>query len=140
MSNALAVNNPGGMRDGPAMRKQPGYVGATAIVGKGTGYAKFDTLTHGINAMKALLANDYLAKGFNTPRKVAGKWAPDGSDGNNSLAYAQRIAKAMHIGLDQHIAPVEAMSLVLAMAPIENPGFPACWTAECARTSKLARA
>ena len=121
MTVALDGNNPGGMDDGHWARCQHGYAGSNGR------YARFDTLPDGVEAMRDLLAS-YLARGFNTPAKIASRWAPTGDGGNNSATYAAAIAKGLGIKTSGLVH--DAMQLTLAMAKIENAAFPARWAAE----------
>ena len=127
MTIALDGNNPGGMNDGAFAASQPGYAGANGR------YARFHTLTYGVNAMEALLTS-YLKRGYNTPRKIANRWAPD-ADGNDSVSYARLIAAGLHIGVDQTIPLAMARALTLVQARIENGAFPARWAEEQRRVA-----
>lgn len=133
MAIALDGNNPGGMNDGTWAKKQPGYKGANGR------YAAFHTLTDGVNAMAALLRS-YITRGYNTPRKIATRWAPAG-DGNDSAAYATRLAKGMGFGtadkpdVDRVIPVADAGALAIVQARVENVAFPKRWNAELARVA-----
>jgi hypothetical protein len=109
---ALQGNNPGGIVDGDFARSQPGYVG-----GNGR-YAAFATMAHGIAAQAALLAS-YVRRGFDTPIKIAERWAPR-RDGNNPVAYATNIARQLGIGINDRIGPAQLAAFQHAQAVAEN--------------------
>lgn len=112
---ALAGNNPGGLNDGDFARSQPGYVG-----GNGR-YAAFRTVQDGFNAQKALLRS-YIARGYDTPIKIAKRWAP-AEDGNKPGSYAQTIAKQLGIGVDDKVTRQMVQNFATAQAGVENSGF-----------------
>jgi hypothetical protein len=109
---ALAGNNPGGINDGGFAAKQPGYVGNNGR------YAAFDTPANGARAQATLLKS-YVARGFDTPNKIAARWAPV-KDGNDPVAYAARMAKNLGIGPDDKITPDMLSRAQLAQAKVEN--------------------
>lgn len=96
MSLGASINNPGDLRDNAWTRTLPGYTGA-----KG-GFAAFDTPEHGVGATDANLSS-YGRKGVNTPLAIASKWAPSGDGDNDPQAYAQHIAGALGIGVNDPI-------------------------------------
>lgn len=112
---ALHGNNPGGINDGGFARSQPGYVGNNGR------YAAFATMQDGINAQRALLAS-YVRRGYDTPAKIANRWAPVG-DGNNSAAYAANIARQMGIGVNDRIGPSQLNAFQHAQAVAENHNY-----------------
>jgi hypothetical protein len=122
MAVALDGNNPGGLNDGSFAAMQHGYLGANGR------YAKFHTLADGLNAMRVLLAS-YIRRGYNTPKKIANRWAP-AADGNDSAAYAKRLAVGLNIAVDTPIPLEDAMALALVQARVENAAFPARWAKE----------
>lgn len=109
---ALDGNNPGGLNDGAFARSQPGYVGNNGR------YAAFATMADGVAAQRALLAS-YVRRGYNTPAKIANRWAPVG-DGNNSAAYAANIARQMGIGVNDQIGAAQLNAFQHAQAMTEN--------------------
>lgn len=109
---ALDGNNPGGLNDGDFARRQPGYVGNNGR------YAAFRTMADGIAAQRALLAS-YVQRGYNTPLKIARRWAPVG-DGNNSDRYARQIAAQMGIGVNDRIGAAQLNAFQHAQAVAEN--------------------
>lgn len=112
---ALSGNNPGGINDGSFARSQPGYVGSNGR------YAAFATMEHGIAAQAALLGS-YVKRGFDTPMKIAHRWAPAG-DRNNPIAYAQNIARQMGIGVNDRIGTAQIGAFQHAQAMAENSGY-----------------
>lgn len=109
---ALDGNNPGGINDGAFARSQPGYVGNNGR------YAAFRTLQDGVNAQRALLAS-YVQRGYDTPAKIARRWAPAG-DGNNPDRYARQIAAQMGIGVNDRIGSAQITNFAHAQARAEN--------------------
>lgn len=114
---ALHGNNPGGINDGDFAKSQPGYVG-----GNGR-YAAFDTMENGAKAQTALLGS-YVKRGFNTPMKIAQRWAPAG-DGNDPVAYARTIARQMGIGVNDTIGQSQLGAFQRAQAITENSAYAA---------------
>jgi hypothetical protein len=112
---ALAGNNPGGINDGAWAQRQPGYQG-----GNGR-YARFRTMEDGIRAQEALLRS-YVARGFDTPWKIAQRWAPRG-DGNDTSAYARNIARNLGIGVNDRIGASAINQFAMAQAQQENYQF-----------------
>lgn len=112
---ALDGNNPGGINDGSFARSQPGYVGNNGR------YAAFATMADGIAAQRALLAS-YVRRGYDTPAKIANRWAPVG-DGNNSAAYAANIARQMGISVNDRIGAAQLNAFQHAQAMTENHNY-----------------
>lgn len=110
---ALHGNNPGGINDGAFARRQPGYAGANGR------YAAFNTMADGIAAQRALLAS-YVQRGYDTPAKIASRWAPAGDGGNNPNAYASNIARQMGIGVNDRIGSAQLNAFQHAQAITEN--------------------
>lgn len=112
---ALDGNNPGGINDGTFAASLPGYVGSNGR------YAKFATMADGEAAQSRLLGS-YIARGFDTPAKIASRWAPAG-DGNDATAYAARLASALGIGVNDRVGPGDVGRLQAAQARIENHNY-----------------
>ena len=112
---ALHGNNPGGINDSAWASHQPGYVGNNGR------YAAFATMADGIAAQKALLAS-YVNRGYNTPAKIANRWAP-AADRNNPTAYAANIARQMGIGVNDMIGPAQLNAFQHAQAITENSRY-----------------
>lgn len=113
---ALNGNNPGGINDGSFARSQPGYVGPNGR------YAAFATMQDGLNAQKALLRS-YVARGYDTPTKIAQRWAPAGDGKNDPGAYAKSIADKMGIGVNDRIGAGQIDRFAQAQARTENARF-----------------
>jgi hypothetical protein len=110
-----ALNNPGGLKDGPFARSQPGYKGAK------NGFAVFDSEASGSRAQEALLRANYLS-GPTTVRAVVERYAPRGSENsdasvNNYIAY---VARQMGISPDQKIDASSTGPLARAMREFET--------------------
>lgn len=115
-ANALSGNNPGGINDGAFARSQPGYVGANGR------FAGFATLQDGVNAQKALLKS-YIERGFDTPAKIARRWAP-AADGNDPRGYAGNIASMLGISPNAKLTAGDVDRLQDAQARQENAMYP----------------
>lgn len=115
---ALAGNNPGGIQDGSFAKSQPGYTGANGR------FAQFDTLEHGVAAQTALLQS-YVSRGFDTPAKIAARWAPAGDGNNNPTVYAANIARQMGIGVNDKIGAAQIGAFQQAQAKQENSMYSA---------------
>ena len=111
---ALDLNNPGGIVDGDFARRQPGYMGGDGH------FARFRTLEDGINAERTLLKS-YLRRGYDTPNRIAYKWASGRTD--DPATYAQQLAQKLHITADTRIDPSMMEELVKAIAGNENSGI-----------------
>jgi hypothetical protein len=112
-ATALSGNNPGGIIDGSFARRQPGYTGSN---GK---FAGFRTPADGANAQKALLRS-YIQRGFDTPLKIASRWAPAGVDNNDPSAYAAGIARQLGIGVNDRVGLNDVDRFQPAQAMQEN--------------------
>lgn len=116
-ATALDGHNPGGIIDGPFARSQPGYQGPNGR------FAKFASLEDGENAQKALLKS-YIGRGFDTPAKIAQRWAPAGDGANDPTAYARNVAGALRIGVNDRITPDMIDRFQVAQATQENGMYP----------------
>jgi hypothetical protein len=112
---ALDGFNPGGINDGAWAKAQPGYVGSNGR------YAAFKDLASGEAAQKRLLAS-YIARGYDTPQKIADRWAP-AKDGNDPVAYAQTIARQLGIGVNDRLTVDSVDQLQFAQARAENAAY-----------------
>ena len=113
---ALHGNNPGGINDGAFARRQPGYVGNNGR------YAAFATMADGVAAQRALLAS-YVRQGYDTPAKIANRWAPAGDGANNPNSYAANIARQMGIGVNDRIGSAQLNAFQHAQAITENHNY-----------------
>jgi hypothetical protein len=108
-------NNPLNIEAGSFTQRQPGFQGSDGR------FARFETQEQGIAAADALLQS-YAARGLNTPMELIGRWAPP-TDGNNTGAYANTVARALGIGPNDEIDmadPAQRRKLIEAMAQVEN--------------------
>lgn len=96
LPSALRNNNPLNLR----ISKTP-WKGKIALDIANTDgrFEKFKSWYYGLRA-GIINARTWHVRGYNTPAKLVGVWAPP-SDGNNTSAYAQRVADAMQIHVDQ---------------------------------------
>lgn len=123
LPRSVRTNNPGAMEFGPFARTQ----GARRSDGR---YAVFDDVDAGYRAQETLLRS-YMARGFNTPEKIVGRWAPANVDNNSTSAYTNAVAKALGIRPDQPVPPdrigdlAEAMAAYEAGRPVPRGGRPA---------------
>lgn len=85
-------NNMGNLKDSKWTRNQRGYTGVK------DGFASFDTPENGRIAAQNLLTNK-ISAGLNTPRKLI-ETQGKGWDPSASPEYAQSIARALKIGVD----------------------------------------
>lgn len=111
---ALDLNNTGGIIDGDFARRQPGYMGGDGH------FARFRTLEDGIAAERTLLKS-YIRRGYDTPHRIAYKWASGRTD--DPETYAQQMAQKLHITADTRIDPSMMEALVRAVASNENSGI-----------------
>jgi hypothetical protein len=128
---ALDGNNPGGINDGSFAKRQPGYVGANGR------YAAFATMEDGLNAQRKLIRDNYVGKGYDTPAKIAPRYAPAG-DGNDPRAYAATIARQMGIGVNDRIGPDQIEAFVQAQARTENRRFASRYAGAAAKPGATA--
>ncbi len=107
-------NNPGNIRKGPA------WQGLAADQSGDMAFAVFTTPEYGIRALGKLLQN-YQSQGFNTVRAVINKYAP--SNENNTGAYINAVASALHVAPDSPIDlndPATLVALTNAIIQHEN--------------------
>ncbi|UTL92482.1 structural protein P5 [Pseudomonas fluorescens] len=124
-------NNPGNIDFNPRNDWQ-GQLGLEEGVGKPR-FARFDEPENGIRALGKLLIN-YRGKdgmpgvgrpGIDTPIEFISRWAP--STENNTLAYAQAIAKRLGVGVRDSIDisnPRVLREAVVGIIIHENGGNP----------------
>ena len=104
--------NPGNIEDGPFARSQPGYQG---------GDGRFARFAPGAGAQaQTALLQSYVRRGFNTPAKIINRWAPAGDGNNNPTAYAQTVAQALGIGVNDPVRPDQIPALAAAIARVEG--------------------
>ena len=124
-------NNPGNIDFNPRNAWQ-GQIGIEVGVTKPR-FAQFDSPENGIRALGKLLLN-YRGKdglpgvgrpGIDTPLEFISRWAP--SSENNTLAYAQAIAKRLGVGVRDSIViskPQVLREVVVGIIAHENGGNP----------------
>ncbi|KIC79690.1 MULTISPECIES: structural protein P5 [Pseudomonas] len=124
-------NNPGNIDFNPRNAWQ-GQLGLEEGVAKPR-FARFDQAENGIRALGKLLLN-YRGKdgmpgvgrpGIDTPLEFISRWAP--SSENNTLAYAQAIAKRLGVGVRDSIdisKPQVLREAVVGIIVHENGGNP----------------
>lgn len=88
----------------------------------------FDTAENGMRALGKLLLN-YRGKdglpGIDTPFEFANRWAP--SNENNTMAYAQALAKRLGVGVYDVIditKPATLRAMMIGVIVHENGGNP----------------
>lgn len=111
----LRNNNPGNIEDGAFAKSQPGYKGSDGR------FAIFDSAEAGQGAQAALLQS-YGSRGINTISAAINRWAPK-SDGNDSDAYADYVAKRLGVAAETPIDltnPKNARAVATVMAEFEN--------------------
>lgn len=122
--------NPGNIDFNPRNK----WVGQLGIEpGPNARFAVFDSAENGIRALGKLLLN-YRGKdgmpgvgkpGIDTPLEFISRWAP--STENNTLAYAQAIAKRLGVGIRDSIdvsKPETLLQMVTGVIVHENGGNP----------------
>ncbi|WDA37867.1 hypothetical protein [Sphingobium sp. YC-XJ3] len=106
--------NPGNIKDGPWAQAQPGYLGSDGT------FAKFAPGA-GVAAQEKLLAQNYVAKGFDTPAKIVNRYAPasenSGASRSNYIGY---ISRKLGIGANDQISPAQVPALAQAMREFET--------------------
>lgn len=110
-------NNAGNIEDGPFARRQPGYTGVEPA-GR---FATFDTPEHGEAAADNLLANSYIAKGFDTPTEIINRWAPGPENTlEQRTNYADYVAGRLGIKPGDTVPPNRIRALRQAMKEFEG--------------------
>lgn len=108
-------NNPGNIKDGPWAKSQPGYAGSDGT------FAKFNSIEAGYGAATRLLSNNYINKGFDTPRKIVERWAPGSENSKASRDnYAQYVADKLGITPDTKITQQHAPFIAKAIHEFES--------------------
>ena len=130
-SRGVRNNNPGNIDFNPRNAWQ-GQLGLEVGVSKPR-FARFDQPENGIRALGKLLLN-YRGKdgmpgvgrpGIDTPLEFINRWAP--ANENNTLAYAEAIAKRLGVGIRDSIdisKPHMLREAVVGIIAHENGGNP----------------
>ena len=106
--------NPGNIKDGPWAQAQPGYLGSDGT------FAKFAPGA-GAAAQERLLAENYVAKGFDTPAKIVNRYAPASENSGASMSnYIGYISRKLGIGANDQISPAQVPALAQAMREFET--------------------
>ena len=106
--------NPGNIKDGPWAKAQPGYIGSDGT------FAKFEPGA-GTAAQERLLAENYVAKGYDTPSKIVNRYAPAGENSGASISnYIGYVARKLGIGANDRISPAQVPALAQAMREFET--------------------
>ena len=125
MSLADTNNNPGNIRDGSFAQSLPGYIGSNK------GFAVFDSVNSGFNALNTLLQN-YWNKGLRSVDSIISRWAPPSENDTNS--YVNQVSKWLNVSpnstlsfgnlptLAQSIAKFEGFSGIGNPSPVANSG------------------
>lgn len=108
--------NQGNIKDGPFARRQPGYAGSDGT------FARFETPEAGNAAQVALLANNYIGAGFDTPAAIVNRYAPPGPENSpeSVASYTNYIASSLGIGPNDRVSPQQAEALAQAMREFET--------------------
>ena len=109
LPRGLRNNNPGNIEFGDFARRH----GATGSDGR---FAIFPDIASGVTAMRSLLGS-YQSRGLTTVAQMINRWAPP-SDNNPTSAYAQQVASAMGVGVNDPVQPSDNM--IAAMVSVEN--------------------
>jgi hypothetical protein len=104
-------NNPGNLRVSGFTRGQAGFVREEG------GFAVFDTVEHGFQAMNNLL-DSYARSGQNTISSIINKWAPPSE--NDTASYIATVAKKLGIDANKELTPEDRANLVRAMTEVEQ--------------------
>ena len=115
-SRGLRNNNPLNIEDGAFTRAQPGYVAPEPGSGR---FATFQTPEQGAAAADRLLGS-YIQRGFNTPAKIVGRWAPASENGASTGNYTNYVARRLGIGPNDPVPPEKIPLLRQAMSEFEN--------------------
>ncbi len=106
--------NPGNIKDGPWAQAQPGYIGSDGT------FAKFAPGA-GAAAQEKLLAQNYVAKGFDTPAKIINRYAPAGENSGASISnYIGYVSRKLGIGANDQVSPAQVPALAQAMREFET--------------------
>lgn len=91
---------------------------------RSTRFEAFKNDYYGVRAAVINLLNGYFKKGYDTPAKIIGKWAP-ASDGNNTDNYTAYVAKSMGIDKNARIdhTDKEQMFLLIRAICVQESGF-----------------
>ena len=104
-------NNPGNIRDGSFAQSLPGYVGSNK------GFAVFDSVNSGFNALNTLLQN-YWNKGLRSVDSIISKWAPPNENDTNS--YVNQVSKWLNVSPNSTLSFGNLPTLAQSIAKFEG--------------------
>jgi hypothetical protein len=106
-------NNPGNIEDGRLAKSMPGYVGSDGR------FAIFDAPQAGRAAQMSLIRS-YINRGYDTPWKIANRWAPPTEKGNDTQAYAKKIAQMAGVGVHDRVSTSVIPQIANAQTIVEG--------------------
>ena len=106
-------NNPGNIEDGSFAKGLPGYAG-----GDGR-FAIFKNPNDGRSAQMTLIRS-YINRGFDTPWKIASRWAPPTEKGNDTPMYAKKIAQMAGVGIHDRVSSSVIPQIANAQTIVEG--------------------
>jgi hypothetical protein len=112
-------HNPGNIEKGAA------WDGLAADQSGDDRFAVFDSPVYGIRALTKVLLTYRNRHGLRTPAEIISRWAP--SFENDTGAYAQHVASAAGIGVDDPVTDTELPAVVAAIIQHENGVNPYPW-------------
>lgn len=104
-------NNPGNIRDGSFAQSLPGYVGSNK------GFAVFDSVNSGFNALNTLLQN-YWNKGLRSVDSIISRWAPPSENDTNS--YVNQVSKWLNVSPNSTLSFGNLPTLAQSIAKFEG--------------------
>lgn len=109
-SRGIRNNNPGNIEYGKFAKS----LGATGSDGR---FAVFQSMEDGVRAAMQLLES-YVARGYDTIRKVIARWAPNSE--NNTAEYIDSVAKKLGISADSKLTGDQLSGVAQAIFQHEN--------------------
>lgn len=106
-------NNPGNIEDGSFAKSLPGYAGSDGR------FAIFENPGAGRSAQMALIRS-YINRGFDTPYKIANRWAPPTEKGNDLPMYAKKIADMAGVGIHDRVTLAAIPQIANAQTIVEG--------------------
>lgn len=106
-------NNPGNIEDGSFAKGLPGYAGSDGR------FAIFENPNAGRSAQLKLISS-YINRGFDTPWKIASRWAPPTEKGNDVPKYAKKIAQMVGVGIHDRVSHAVIPQIANAQTIVEG--------------------
>lgn len=106
-------NNPGNIEDGSFAKGLPGYAGSDGR------FAIFENPNAGRSAQLKLISS-YINRGFDTPWKIASRWAPPTEKGNDVPKYAKKIAQMAGVGIHDRVSHAVIPQIANAQTIVEG--------------------